>query len=137
MKPFPVHILAADHAFFEGECTSLILPTVDGQYGVLAGHSNAIGAIVPGTLTCRTAAGETLYAAVSAGLVKVEDGEVLVLVDAAERPEEIDKNRAERAAAAAKEALLQKRSIREYRLADANLARAINRLRVKSHSANN
>ena len=77
MKPFPVHILAADHAFFEGECTSLILPTVDGQYGVLAGHSNAIGAVVPGTLTCRTAAGETLYAAVSAGLVKVEDGEVL------------------------------------------------------------
>ena len=137
MKPFPVHILAADHAFFEGECTSLILPTVDGQYGVLAGHSNAIGAIVPGTLTCSTAAGETLYAAVSAGLVKVEDGEVLVLVDAAERPEEIDKNRAERAAAAAKEALLQKRSIREYRLAEANLARAINRLRVKSHSANN
>ena len=137
MKPFPVHILAADHAFFEGECASLILPTVDGQYGVLAGHSNAIGAVVPGTLTCRTAAGETLYAAVSAGLVKVEDGEVLVLVDAAERPEEIDKNRAERAAAAAKEALLQKRSIREYRLAEANLARAINRLRVKSHSANN
>ena len=137
MKPFPVHILAADHAFFEGECTSLILPTVDGQYGVLAGHSNAIGAVVPGTLTCRTAAGETLYAAVSAGLVKVEDGEVLVLVDAAERPEEIDKNRAERAAAAAKEALLQKRSIREYHLAEANLARAINRLRVKSHSANN
>ena len=80
MKAFSVHILAADHAFFEGECTSLVLPTVDGQYGVLAGHSNAIGAIVPGTLTCRTAAGETLYAAVSAGLVKVEDGEVLVLV---------------------------------------------------------
>ena len=45
--------------------------------------------------------------------------------------------RAERAAAAAKEALLQKRSIREYRLAEANLARAINRLRVKSRSANN
>ena len=31
MKPFSVHILAADHAFFEGECTSLILPTVDQQ----------------------------------------------------------------------------------------------------------
>ena len=35
------------------------------------------------------------------------------------------------------DALLQKRSIREYRLAEANLARAINRLRVKSRSANN
>ena len=137
MKPFSVRILAADHAFFEGACTSLVLPTVDGQYGVLAGHSNAISAVVPGTLICRTAAGETLYAAVSAGLVKIEDGEALVLVDAAERPDEIDKNRAARAAAAAKEELLQKRSMREYRMAEANLARAINRLRVKAHSANN
>ena len=135
MKAFSVHILAADHAFFEGECTSLVLPTVDGQYGVLAGHSNAIGALVPGTLTCRTAAGDVLYAAVSAGLVKIEDGEALVLVDTAERPEEIDANRAQRAADQAKEELLQKKSIQEYRMAQSNLARALSRLQVKS-SAN-
>ena len=68
---------------------------------------------------------------VSAGLVKVENGEVLILVDSAERPEEIDLNRARREADAAKEAMLQKRSIQEYRMAQFTLARAAARMKVK------
>ena len=66
----------------------------------------------------------------SNGLLKVEDGEVLILVDTIERPEEIDINRARRDADAAKEALLQKRSIQEYHTAQANLSRALNRLQL-------
>ena len=137
MEEFQVKILASDHPFYEGKCYSLVIPTLRGMYGIHAHHSNMITAIIPGTLQYQIVPGALLEAAVSNGLAKVENGEVLILVDTAERPEEIDKNRAERAAAAAKEALLQKRSIREYRLAEANLARAINRLRVKSRSANN
>ncbi len=60
---------------------------------------------------------------------------MLILVDSAERPEEIDENRARRAADQAREAMLQRRSIVEYRSAQANLARAASRLRVKGHSA--
>ncbi len=57
-----------------------------------------------------------------------------MLVDTAERPEEIDANRARRDGDAAKEAILQKKTIQEYRSAQAHLARAINRLRVKRGS---
>ena len=131
MNSFKVHILAADNVFYEGDCESLIVPTTGGQYGILAGHSNAISAIVPGKMTYRIPGGENETAAVSSGLVKIESGEVLVLVDTAERPEEIDINRARRAADAAKEALLQKQSLREYRMAKANLSRALSRLKVK------
>lgn len=45
MNTFRLHILAADRVFFEGECTSLIVPTVHGQYGVQARHSNMIAAL--------------------------------------------------------------------------------------------
>ena len=58
---------------------------------------------------------------------------MLVLVDSAERPEEIDANRARHAADAAKEALLQKQGLHEYHTAQTTLARAIARLRVKSN----
>ena len=85
-------------------------------------------------MTYRVPGGENQIAAVSGGLGKVEDGEVLVLVDSAERPEEIDADRARRDADAAKEAILQKKSIQEYRSAQANLARALSRLRVKRGS---
>ena len=42
-----------------------------------------------------------------------------------------DANRAKRAADVAKEELLQKKSLQEYKSAQANLARALSRLRVK------
>ena len=135
MDNFPVHILAADEPFYEGPCESLSVPTITGMYGVLAHHTNVILAIVPGTLRYRCEGEEEKLAAVSAGMMKVENGEVLVLVDSAERPEEIDANRAKEAADRAKEELLQKKSIQEYRMAQSNLARALSRLQVKS-SAN-
>ena len=134
MEPFQVNILASDHPFYEGKCYSLILPTSSGMYGIRAHHSNMIAAIVPGTLRYQVEEGAFLEAAVSEGLAKVENGEVLILVDTAERPEEIDAKRARRGANAAKEALLQKKSIQEYRAAQATLARAVSRLRVKRHS---
>lgn len=135
MENFPVHILAADDPFYEGPCQSISVPTTTGMYGVLAHHTNVIMAIVPGTLRYRCEGEDEKLAAVSAGLMKVENGEVLILVDSAERPEEIDANRAQRAADRAKEELLQKKSIQEYRMAQSNLARALSRLQVKS-SAN-
>lgn len=54
------------------------------------------------------------------------------MVDTAEHPEEIDENRAKRSAEQAKEAILQKKSIQDYYAAQAKMARAIGRLRVKN-----
>ncbi|MDO4339053.1 MAG: ATP synthase F1 subunit epsilon [Eubacteriales bacterium] len=136
MSTFQVYILAADCALYEGPCESLVVPTLQGQYGILPHHSNMIGAVIPGSMLYKIPDQPVQTAAVSAGLVKVENNEVLVLVDSAERPEEIDENRAKRAADEAREALLQRKSIQEYRFAQANLARAINRLRVKSSYEN-
>ena len=120
METFLVHILAADKTLYEGPCESLTIPTSDGEQGILAHHSSMIAAVRPGTLRYRVPGQDVQLAAVSPGMVKVESNEVLVLVDSAERPEEID------------EAILQKKSRQEYQLAQATLARALNRLRVKA-----
>ena len=128
---FPLHVLAADKPFYEGDCESLVVPTLDGEYGVLAGHCNTICAIVPGELTFRTPDGETLAAAVASGIMKIENGEALVLVDSALRPEDIDAERQRRKADEAKEALLQRRSIEEHHAAQARRARALARRNAK------
>ena len=132
MAEFQVHILAADKTFYEGPCESLTIPTSDGEQCILAHHSSMIAAVLPGTLRYRVPGQPVQTAAVSPGMVKVEHNDVLVLVDSAERPEEIDAARAKREADEAREALLQKRSRQEYQVAQATLARALNRLRVKS-----
>ena len=137
MDTFQVHILAADRTFYEGPCVSLTIPTSDGERGILAHHENMMAAIQPGTLRWQVPEQEVQLAAVSPGMVKVEYDDVLVLVDSAERPEEIDEARARREADEAREALLQKKSRQEHQLAQSTLARALNRLRVRSHGAIN
>ena len=47
MSTFQVSILAADRDFYEGPCESLVIPTLQGQYGILAHHRNLIAAVVP------------------------------------------------------------------------------------------
>lgn len=131
MAEFTLSILAAEKTFFEGPCVSIIIPTTQGQYGILAHHSNMIAAVVPGILKYTTPDGSQMVAAASAGLVKVEGNHVLLLLDTVEKPDEIDENRAKRAAEQAKEAILQKKSILDYYSAQAKMARAINRLKVK------
>ncbi|MDE6261235.1 MAG: ATP synthase F1 subunit epsilon [Oscillospiraceae bacterium] len=131
MDTFEVHILAADKTLYEGPCVSLTIPANDGERGILAHHSSMMAAIVPGMIRWQPPGQAVQLAAVSPGMVKVEANEVLVLVDSAERPEEIDEARARRRADEAREAILQKKSIQEYQLAQSTLARALNRLRVK------
>ena len=133
MTPFHARILASDTSFFDGSCEFMTVPCTDGAMGILAHHSNMIAAVVPGELRFQPVDGPLRTAAVSAGLVKVEAGDVMLLVSTAERPEDIDVNRARRAEDAAKEALLQKKSMQEHRNAEAQLARAISRLRTKEH----
>ena len=131
MKAFRLRILSADRPFYEGDCVSLIVPTEEGQYGVMANHRNMISAIIPGALTMRKPDGESVTAAVSNGLLKIQNGEVLVLVETAELPEEIDENRARRAAENAREQLLQKLSAQEYRIAQDKIARGMSRIKIK------
>lgn len=136
MDTFQVHILAADQTFYEGPCLSLTIPASDGELGILAHHSPMIAAVKPGTLRYQVPGEEPRLAAISPGIVKVEKDDVLVLVDSAERPEDIDVVRAQREADEAREALLQKRSRQEHQIAQATLARALNRLRVKGRGPN-
>jgi F-type H+-transporting ATPase subunit epsilon len=80
MNVFQLTVLAADKPFYDGPCESLRFPGSDGQYGIQANHRNMIAAIVPGTLRFQTAAEEQV-AAISEGLIKVEDNHVLILAD--------------------------------------------------------
>lgn len=137
MNSFTLEILAAEKPFFKGECISLVVPTTQGQYGIQAMHSNMITAIIPGMLKITTPDEEVSIAAVSEGLVKVENNHVLVLVDTAEHPDEIDANRARHSAEMAKEAILQKKSIQDYHLAQAKMSRALSRLKVKEYGNTN
>ena len=70
------------------------------------------------------------YASVGNGMLRVEKNDVLVLVETAERPEEIDEARARAAEEDAREQMLQKKSYQEYRMAEIQLERELARLQL-------
>ena len=80
MSAFHARILASDTLFFDGDCEFMVVPCTDGAMGILSHHSNMIAAVVPGELRFQPVGGPLRTAAVSAGLVKVEAGEVMLLV---------------------------------------------------------
>ena len=137
MDTFQLNILSASSAFYEGECE--LAGCADARWQVRcagAPQQRHCRHLAPGELSYTVPGEKPRLAAVSHGMIKIEDNHVLVLVETAEKPEDIDRIRNQQKADAAREALLQKQSRREYLETQAQLARALTRLRVKHHSEN-
>ena len=129
MNSFILNITASRGEFYQGNCESMVLPVKDGVYGVQAGHSPVLVAIHMGMLKF-TVDGETREILVGDGIAEVTPTFVLLLVDSAERPEDIDKNRAEAARIRAEERLQHKQSMHEYYQSKIALNRAMQRLQA-------
>ncbi len=78
------------------EVDEVIAPGEEGQFGVLPGHTPFLSTISVGQLIYRQGS-QLRYVAVSHGYAEVEYYQVIVLLDAAELPEDIDLERAEKA----------------------------------------
>ena len=128
---FYLKIISANRVFFSGRCRSLIVPEYDGQKEILAHHEDMVIAIDEGEMRFQPEGTDNWeYAVVGMGFVEIVNNRVTLLVETAERPEEIDIRRAEEARDRAEEQLRQKQSIVEYHRSQAALARAMTRLRV-------
>lgn len=129
MNKFMLNITASSGEYYQGDCEDLVLPISDGVYGIQAGHSPVLVAIHMGMLKF-TVDGEIREILVGDGIAEVTPTFVLLLVDSAERPEDIDKNRAEAARIRAEERLQHKQSMHEYYQTKIALDRAMQRLQT-------
>ena len=131
MNEFNLHIIEADNDFFNGKCVSLVVPTTDGLFGIQAMHENLVATVTIGVLKFTLPDGTRRHAAVSDGIVKVENNEVLILVESCEDPDEIDEARAQAEQDMANDILSGRSDRINYRMAKGILARAVNRLKIK------
>ena len=130
MDTFGLKIIASDKVFYEGRCRNLVIPAPDGEVGLLPHHENMVIAIEVGIARMQVEEGEWSEIAVGTGFAEIVNNRVMLLVDTAERPEDIDVRRAQEQKERAQEQMRQKRSIQQYYHTQASLARAMNRLRL-------
>ncbi len=109
----------------------VVAPGIGGYFGVLPGHAPFLTTLGIGEVTYRVGQDEH-YLALAGGFAEVRNDKVIVLADTAERPEEIDRGRAERARERAERRLSAATSEEtvDYTRAAAALARALARLQT-------
>ena len=90
-KAFQLEIITPNDPFYKGSAESVILPAIDGEYGVLAGHEPVVTAIEPGTARYLVD-GEWKEVVVGQGFAEIMPDYTILLVATADRLEEFALN---------------------------------------------
>ncbi|HUH64789.1 MAG TPA: F0F1 ATP synthase subunit epsilon [Syntrophales bacterium] len=125
-----LEIVTPEKMAFSGKVEEVTIPGSEGEFGVLRGHAALLSSIDIGELNF-TKDGKKTFFAVNTGYTEVTLNKVTILVETAERADQIDKERAKKAKenAEAKLAKMSKEDL-EYELIRAALTRAITRIGV-------
>jgi F-type H+-transporting ATPase subunit epsilon len=108
----------------------VVAPGIEGYFGVLPGHAPFLTTLGVGVVTYRIGRDEHQLAA-AGGFAEVRNDKMIILADSAERPDEVDRARAERAKERAERRLSGRtQEDIDYARCQAALARALTRLAV-------
>jgi F-type H+-transporting ATPase subunit epsilon len=127
--PFHLEIVTAERVVLADEVDQVNAPTKDGRVGILPRHEPLLTVLDLGELDIIKDGVRTPFA-ISGGFMEVLPNRVTILADTAERADEIDEARAEEARRRAEEQIAQRRSDQDLALAEAELRRAIIRMKV-------
>ncbi len=130
MTTFHLEVVTPEGRAFSDDVDSVVLPGVEGEFGILPQHMPLLTEIKPGEMAIRKG-NEEWFVAVGSGFVEVLGDRVSVLTDMASRPEEIDEAKAEEARQRAEKALRERLSDEELAKVTAALERSLAQLHVK------
>jgi F-type H+-transporting ATPase subunit epsilon len=85
-----VRVIAPDKTVWDAAADEVILPSTTGQLGILSGHAPLLTALEAGVLRVRGEDKTWVPIALTGGFAEIENNEVTVLVNGAERGDTID-----------------------------------------------
>ena len=129
MSPLQFEILTAERRVYADEVDMVVAPGQLGELGILPNHAPLLSPLQPGELRIKKG-GEEIDIAVSGGFVEMFQNKLTVLADAAERADEIDVERAEKAMARAQERIKSGGSDADLAVALAAIRRSQLRMKV-------
>lgn len=130
MRTFHLEIVSPDGLEYEGEVESLLVHTTEGDVEILCGHMDYIGAVAIGRVRVREADGTSRLASCAGGFLSVTKECVRLVTVTFEFAEDIDAKRARAAKERAERTISNAKDRREKQLAEAKLARALNRIHI-------
>lgn len=129
-KTINVEIVTPYELFFEGPTESLVLTAKNGEIGIMPGHAPLIAALVPGEIRLKID-GKWVELSATNGYAEIGPDLAIVVINAAEWPEQISPERAQESMDRARERLADRNlSEQEHIHARHAIERAKSRLRI-------
>jgi len=132
-KSMLLEVITPSKLFYKGEVELVIVRTLTGDEGFMAGHTWAVKLLAPGELWFQEAGAKDFkIAALAGGFIDVK-GDIVIFTDAAEWPEQIDLERAQREKEKAED-WLKHPSDNDLEIAKAKIAiaKSLTRMHVKA-----
>ncbi len=129
---FSLEIVTPDRSFFSGEVTAIVLPAYGGELEVLR-YTLPMAVVLDGGVMRIEQNGRWMEAVVGSGFVRVDRDKTTVMAESAEWPYEINADRVQEEIGEIDEKLRRAQSMREYRMAKAQLAIQLAKLKIKDY----
>ena len=81
MSQLHVELVAADRKVWEGEAKEVTARTVEGELGILPGHTPLLGILVTGDVRIRSTSGQTHTASIDSGFLSVDHDRVTIVAE--------------------------------------------------------
>lgn len=91
-----VEVVSADRVVWSGQSVNIIAKTVDGEIGILPGHSPLLGVLESSAVVIYGEDGQRAVVAVEGGFISVAQGRVSILSEYASMAGEVTATEAER-----------------------------------------
>ncbi|MFU2080730.1 F0F1 ATP synthase subunit epsilon [Avibacterium endocarditidis] len=130
MATLNLTVVSAEESIFTGQVRSIQATGIEGELGILPGHTPLLTAIKPGIvkLTLENGNEEVIY--VSGGFLEVQPNVVTVLADVAIRGKELDADRILEAKRRAEQNIVSSAKDANYEMLASQLAKELAKLRA-------
>lgn len=115
--------------FKEENAEEVLIPTPNGQIGILPHHLPLLTQVTSGELVVKKGK-TTQFLAITSGFAEIANNKITILADYAVRSEEIEIAKAQEAKKRAEQLLNEKISAKDFAIAEADLRRSILELKV-------
>lgn len=127
-------IVTPEKNVFSADVYSFHIPTTSGSIGVYPRHAAIVTGLDIGELAIDDGNGNREVLFIGGGFLEVGSNKAVVLAKSAEKSEEIDVERAERAKARAEQRLAEHSEDLDVARAELALKRALQRIKIAQHS---
>jgi F-type H+-transporting ATPase subunit epsilon len=127
-----IRVIAPDRTVWDGTGQEIILPSTTGLMGILKGHAPLLTALDIGTLRIRNEGGDWSPIALMGGFAEIENNQITILVNEAQKASDIDAEEADKTLAEATARMNSASTKKEKIEANLVLKRAGARVQTKS-----